>query len=173
MAPASRTLLQKILRGVGFATLGLAALAAIAYAIRSNPLGPISGRALRGELVATPVDDWSFTDEHSLIAVETRPAEPHSVTTICFTHEGVLYVPASGGSAKAWPHFAVSDPNSRILVDGRIYPVRLTRVTDASLVPDLRMAVAAKYDFVSADDPPAEDIWVFRVDSAIPDVAAE
>ena len=49
----------------------------------------------------------------------------------------------------------------------------MTRVTDASLVPDLRVAVAAKYDFVTADDPPAEDIWVFRVDSVIPDDAAE
>ena len=172
MAPASRTLLQKILRGLGIAALGLAALAAVAYATRSNPLGPISGRALNGELVTAPVADWTFTDDHSLIAVETRPAAPHSVTTVCFTHGGVLYVPARGGSAKAWPHFAVSDPSARILVDGRIYPVRLTRVTDASLVPDLRAAVAAKYDFVSANDAPADNIWLFRVDSAPPGVAA-
>jgi hypothetical protein len=173
MAPGSSTRLRKILRGLGFAVVGLAALAALAYVTRSNPVGPISGRALSGELVAAPVVDWTFTDEHSLIAVETRPAEPHSVTTVCFTHDGVLYVPAMNGSAKAWPHFAVSLPSARILVDGKIYPVQLTRVTDPSLVPDLRRAVAAKYDFVSADTPGVEDIWLFRADSIVPAVAAE
>ena len=43
----------------------------------------VSGRALSGTLVTSPVDNWSFTDEHEFIAVETRPAAPHSVTVVC------------------------------------------------------------------------------------------
>ena len=165
-------MLRKILRGIGFTVVALAAVAALLYATRSNPVGPISGRALSGELVATPITDWSFTDEHSLIAVETRPAAPHSVTTICFTHEGALYVPAQGGSAKSWPHYAVSDPSLRILVGDNIYPVRATRVRDETLIPSMLAAAAAKYDFIAADGEIPEDIWLFRIDSIPPDVAA-
>jgi hypothetical protein len=167
-----RTLPRKIARLTGYAVVALVVISAVVYANRSNPLGPVAGRGLSGELVVTPVDDWSFTDDVSLIAVETRPAAPHSVTTVCFTHEGVLYVPAQGASAKSWPHYAVSNPQTRILVDGKIYPVRATRVTDEALALALRSAAAAKYDFVSGDAPP-EDVWLFRIDSRMPDVASD
>ena len=165
-------MLRKVLRGIGLTVVGLVAVAALLYVTRSNPVGRISGRALSGELVSTPVTDWSFTDEHSLIAVETRPAAPHSVTTVCFTHEGALYVPARGASAKSWPHYAVSNPSARILVDGRIYPVRATRVQDESLIPTILAAAAEKYDFISADAEIPEDVWLFRIDSVQADVAA-
>lgn len=171
-ASASRSRSQKLLRGAVYAVVGTAAVAALLYATRSNPVGPVAGRALSGELVATPVDDWSFTDEHSLIAVETRPAAPHSVTTICFTHEGVLYVPAQGGSAKSWTHYAVSNPEVRILAGGRIYPARATRVTDTSRVEELTASAGGKYDFVAGDALP-EDVWLFRMDSRAPDVASD
>jgi hypothetical protein len=164
--------MRRIARAAGYAALAVVVIGAVVYANRGNPIGPVAGRSLSGELVTTPVDDWSFTDDVSLIAVETRPAAPHSVTTICFTHEGVLYVPAQGASAKTWPHYAVSNPEARILVDGKIYPVRATRVTDEKLAPQLREAVVAKYDFVSGDDVP-EDVWVFRIDSATPAVASD
>ena len=165
-------MLRKILRGLGFTVVALAAIAALLYATRSNPVGPISGRALSGELASTLITDWSFTDEHSLIAFETRPAAPHSVTTICFTHEGVLYVPAQGGSAKSWPHYAVSNPSARILVGDKIYPVRATRVRDESLIPTMLAAAAAKYDFIANAGEVPEDIWLFRIDSVAQDVAA-
>ena len=173
----SRTRLQKIARGLGYAAIVLVALAALVYATRSNPMGPIAGRTLSGELVAATVDDWSFSDDSSLIAVETRPAAPHSVTTICFTHEGVLYVPAQGASVKSWTHYVVSNPSARLLIEGRIYPVTATRVVDASLIPDLTQAIAAKYEFVreaiGEGGALPDDIWIFRMDSVAPDVAAE
>lgn len=159
-------MLRKILRGLGFAAIALVAIAALLYATRSNPVGPVAGRALSGELVSAPVTDWSFTDEHSLIAVETRPAAPHSVTTVCFTHEGALYVPARDGSTKSWPHYAVSDPTARILVGGKIYPVRATRVEDETLIPAMLAAAAEKYDFLSADAEIPDDVWLFRMESA-------
>jgi hypothetical protein len=165
-------MLRKILRGLGLAVAALAAIAALLYATRSNPVGPVSGRALSGELISTPVTDWTFTDDHSLIAVETRPAAPHSVTTVCFTHEGALYVPAQGASAKSWPHYAVSNPRARILVDGKIYPVRATRVEDTTQVPTMLAAARAKYDFISDAGEIPDDVWLFRMDSAAADVAA-
>jgi hypothetical protein len=164
-------MLRKILRGLGFGLMGLTAVAALLYLTRSNPIGPISGLALSGELVSRPPRDWSFTDEHMRIAVETRPAAPHSVTTICFTHQGVLYVPAQGGSAKSWTHYAVSNPRARILVGDKIYPVHLTRVLDESEMPDRLAAASEKYDFNPSERDMPEDLWLFRVDAGGPGVA--
>ena len=161
---------MRIVKWLGIAVLVLVAVGAIAYATRTNPVAMIAGRQLSGELVAEPVQDWSFTDEHQLIAVETRPAAPHSVTTICFANEGKLYVPANEASTKSWPHYAVSEPRVRVKIGDKIYPVRATRVTDESLTLALTAAARAKYDI--AADREFEDLWVFRMDSAPVDVAA-
>ena len=159
-------MLLRILKGLGIAIVALAAIGAGLWTVRSDPWGPISGRALRGEIVTEPVRDWSFTDEHMTIAVETRPANPHSVTTVCFTHEGDLYVPAQSASGKSWPHFAVSDPHVRLKIGDRVYPAKATRVVDDSLSEALTAAARDKYDFPApADgDPAFEDVWVFKVE---------
>ena len=54
-----------------------------------------AGFWLSGELVESPVTDWSFTDEIPDILVETRTwyGIPHSVTTACIAHNGTLYIP--------------------------------------------------------------------------------
>lgn len=164
---------MKFLSWLGIGLLVLVAIGAVAYGTRTDPVWRISGRGLTGDVVTAPVTDWSFTDEHMTIAVETRPAAPHSVTTICFTHEGALYVPASGGSAKTWTHFAAADPRVRVKVGEKVYPARASRVTDTALVPALTAAARAKYDFPAGDDAQApQDIWVFKLESAATDVAA-
>lgn len=166
--------MKRVLKWLGAALAVLLALAALAYAARTNPIGPVAGRQLTGEVVAEAVEDWSFSDEHPLIAIETRPAAPHSVTVICFSHEGVLYVPAQNAPAKSWPHYAVSDPRVRVKIGDRIYPARATRVDDPELRPALIAAAAAKYDFELPQEPAAlDDVWVFRIDSATADVAAD
>ena len=162
---------MKIVRWIGAIVLVLAIGAAGAYALRSDPIGPLAGRQLRGPEVSEPVSDWSFTDEFDLIAVETRPAAPHSVTTICFTHEGALYVPATRGSAKSWTHYAVSDPRVRLKIGDKIYPARATRVSDTSQREAMVAAARAKYDF-EGDGSPPEDVWLFRMDAVGSDVAA-
>ena len=171
-ARSQRSRLSKLLRFIGYGVVALVTIAVLAWVTRSNPLGPIAGRALSGELVSEPVEDWSFSDESMLIAVESRPAAPHSVTTVCFTHEGALYVPAQNGSAKSWTHYATSDPRVRLLIDGRIYPARATRVTDPALFPELAKAAGAKYAFLADGDALPDDVWLFRMDSAAPDVAS-
>ncbi len=133
----------------------------------------MAGRQLSGEVVATPVADWSFTDEHTTIAVETRPAAPHSVTTICFTHEGALYVPAQSGSTKSWTYYATADPRVRLKIGDKVYAARASRVTDESLGPALIASARAKYEIEESNEAPTfEDVWVFRMDAPQPDVAA-
>jgi len=165
--------MKRALKWLGIGVVGLALIAALAYATRSNPIGPLAGRELTGEVVTTAITDWSFTDEHPLIAVETRPAAPHSVTVICFSHDGALYVPARGGSAKDWPHFAVSDPRVRVKIGDKVYPALATRVEDPELRRVLIAAAAGKYDFeVPQESGGLDDVWVFQIESAPPEVAA-
>ncbi|MBW2416771.1 MAG: hypothetical protein JRG76_19925 [Deltaproteobacteria bacterium] len=165
--------MKRILRWAGVAVLGLAVIAGVVYATRTNPIAMVAGRQLTGTVVSEPVTNWDFTDDHQLIAIETRPAAPHSVTTVCFTHEGALYVPAQGGAAKSWPHYVVSDPRVRVKIGDEIYPAVATRVTDASLQPALIASAAEKYDFELPQGPDAlEDVWVFRIESAPAEVGA-
>jgi hypothetical protein len=154
---------MRILRWLGIGALAVAAMGVVVYATRSNPLGPISGRQLTGEVVTAPIADWTFTDAYMTIAVETRSAAPHSVTTVCFTHEGELYVPAQGGSQKSWTRFAVSDPRVRLKVGDKVYPARATRVTDASLAPALTAAAQEKYGNARQDASVFEYLWIVLV----------
>src|ERR1700751_6312233 len=52
------------------------------------------GLWLKGNLVTTPITDWSFTDQVSTVEVQTRSRFliPHSVTTYCVCYNGRLYL---------------------------------------------------------------------------------
>ncbi len=144
------------------------ALAAGLGLLGNQPCGPLPGKALEGEVVTEPVTDWSFVDEHARCQVEVRPSEPHSVTTYCFAEEGVLYVTAIMGESKKWTNFAVTEPDARIRIGERIFPVRMERLDDPA---DRRTAAEAAYRrHHDGAEPPAdfevkEDRWYFRVTS--------
>jgi len=151
----------KVLKILGAALGALVVLAALAWLFRSNPIGPISGRAVTGTVAAYP-DDWSFSDEHSTIAVEVRPEAPHSVTTICFVHDGALYVPAQSGSTKDWTGYVVADPRVRLKIGDRVFEAAATRIEDAD--PETFLTSAGKkYPQVASQDEIPEDIWLFRI----------
>ena len=141
-------------------------LAAVLYPFRRDPIAIIAGKQLTGSEAAYPAD-WGFSDAHDLIAVEVRPDDPHSVTTICFVFDGVLHVPAQNGSEKEWTSMALDDPRVRVKVGGTIYPGRAVRVTPDDLAPYLAV-MAKKYAARLADrdpdqEPPA-DVWLFRIE---------
>ena len=155
---------MKLLKIAGGVILTIALFAGIAWLLRSDPMGPISGLRLSGDEVAYPAD-WGFSDDHFTIAVESRPDDPHSVTTICFVHEGSLYVPAQDGSDKKWTHYVVADPRVRLKLGESVYPARAVRVVDAA--PESFLASAVKKytemaDRLSGDLP--DDIWIFRIE---------
>jgi len=154
---------MKTLRILGWVVLGLALLAGLAWLFRSDPIGPISGRALRGAEAAYP-SDWAFSDEYTTIALESRPDDPHSVTTICFVHDGALYVPAEGGSTKRWTGYVVADPRVRLKIGDGVYPARAVRVEGVE--PETFLGSAGKkYPQVAeADGELPEDIWLFRIE---------
>ncbi|MBW2242852.1 MAG: hypothetical protein JRH01_12785 [Deltaproteobacteria bacterium] len=154
-----------ILKRIGQVFLVVAALAAVAYLFRSDPIGPIAGKQLSGPEVSGWPTSWSFSDEHDLIAIELRPDDPHSVTVICFVYNDVLYVPSQGAAEKDWPQMALADSRVRLKIGDAIFRARATRVTDESERPAMFTAAAKKYPRLAESEselPP--DLWLFRID---------
>lgn len=90
----------------------------------------IPGGALTGNVVAGPVDDFSFVAEAGLCALETRPTFPHSITVNCFTDGPELYVGCMGCEDKVWSTYIANDARARIKVGDDIYAVTMNRLTD-------------------------------------------
>ena len=123
------------------------------------------GLRLSGEVVSAPVTDWSFTDNAGLIQLQTKTRYllPHSVTVVCFRHAGDLYVPSRGAEEKFWVSNVLRDPDVRLRISGRIYPVRAERATgDHS---QLLEAIAKKYPDIGRNEESARGLWFFRMTS--------
>jgi hypothetical protein len=145
-------------------TIGIALVVALASIGCIDPEDTRPGTRLTGELAATPTD-WSFTNEHRLIAIEVQTPYlvPHSVTIWCAEVDGQLYVGAREPETKRWPGWADQHPDVRLGIGERTYEVRLVPLDDAERLARLLTAYAAKYDLppASADSPP---IRYWRVD---------
>ncbi|MBW2241028.1 MAG: hypothetical protein JRH01_03505 [Deltaproteobacteria bacterium] len=80
----------------------------------------VPGGALSGEVVETPVTDWSFVDD-MFIHLETRPADPYSVELNYIVREGKLYIDPSEG--KRWLAHIRADSRVRVRFSGKVYPL--------------------------------------------------
>ena len=110
------------------------------------------GLWLTGEVVTTPVTDWSFVNHindpvrRNFIMIQTHTwyGIPHSVTTGIVGRGNRLYVhahsdPARLASAqfpydKAWTANVARDPRVRLKIAGKIYEVTLALITDRAEV---------------------------------------
>ena len=154
---------MKILQWTGVAVGALAILAGALHLLRTDPIYMISGKRLSGDELPYPAD-WSMCNDHETVAVETQVDDPHSVTTICFIHDGDLIIPAMNGSDKEWPAKVLRDPRIRVKMGNHVYPARAERITEVSM-PDLLASIAVKYPQIAERDPAdaPQDVWLFRV----------
>ena len=61
----------------------------------------------------------------------------------------------------------------RVKIGDKVYPALATRVEDPELRRVLIAAAAGKYDFeVPQESGGLDDVWVFQIESAPPEVAA-
>src|SRR5262245_38690606 len=156
-------------------SLAVAALT-LAVLVGCAPRDRRPGLWLSGELVREPVGDWSFTDAEQLIFVETRTwyGIPHSVTTVCATEGGALYVPSvySGGGefpeARFWNRNVVRDPRVRLQIGGRLYERQAVVVDDEAERATAIAAFARKYpfwrDLVAKPEAERPQVFLFRMD---------
>ncbi len=154
--------MKKVIKILSHIILTLAFIAYIAYQFRTDPIGILAGKRVTGEEMAYPAD-WSFSNDHMLMAVETRPGNEHSVTTIGFIHKGDLHIPARDGAEKTWPTYVASNPMVRIKVGDSVYPAKLNRV----MQPDreaMLASMAEKYPQAASQDPAAmASVWIYQV----------
>jgi hypothetical protein len=157
-------------------SLAVAALS-VALLVGCAPHDRRPGLWLSGEVVQEPVGDWAFTDAVPEIFVETRTwyGIPHSVTTVCATDGGALYVPSlyfddgEFPEARFWNRNAVRDPRVRLQIGERLYERRAVVVDDEAERATALAAFARKYPFWRelGEKPEAERprIFFFRMDA--------
>ena len=111
------------------------------------------GLWLKGDLVTTPVTDWSFTDKIQTVKVQTRTwyLLPHSVTTFCVAYNGQLYLTSVYRPGIEYPHGrnwnanVARDPHVRLKIGNQVYDRTLSYVTDPAEKAGVLQAKTKKY----------------------------
>ncbi len=127
------------------------------------------GLWLTGDRVTEPVADWSFTEDHLEIFVQTRTPYliPHSVTTYCAVYEGDLYLFSAyyqGGvfpDERGWNRNVMRDPRVRLKIGDRVFDQTLSHVTDAETREAVHASAVAKYQQWSS--PGLENVHILLV----------
>jgi hypothetical protein len=156
---------MKLLATIGKVVAALAVLCIVAFFaprfVHDGPLGPVPGGPLRaGELFELPVSDWSFATDVAEIELQLE-SQRISRTTWILVRGGAAYVPCAL-AGKKWHLVAQQDGRAVLRIEGRRYPVTLTREDDPSLREFARAEVERKYARV----PSAEGgVMFFKVTS--------
>ncbi len=131
-----------------------------------GPCSMVPGGRLNGDVATEVPEDWSFVNELGTCALETRPADPHSVTVICFSNAGTLYVGSMGAPAKRWPEYVLEDPRVRYRAGERIYELRATLVENED---ERRAAFRARHrldgEELAADVEVPDHYWIFGLEA--------
>jgi hypothetical protein len=140
----------------------LAVAAFVAARVHDGPLGPLPGGPLvAGTTVAEPVADWSFAADVPEIELQLD-SQSKSRTTWILVKDGKAYVPASTAypPGKTWHREALKDGRAILRIEGKKYPVTLTKVDDEALAASMRPIVEKKYPRT-----PEGPAWIFAVTS--------
>lgn len=136
--------------------------------VRVTGFGPhdrTPGLWLTGNLVTTPVADWSFTDKIPTVKLQTRSwyLLPHSVTIDCVSYNGQLYLSSvyPMGTSRSWVDNALRDPRARIKIGNDVYDRTLSPVTDPAEQEHVLQARSRKYPELKIR--PNSTIHVFHV----------
>lgn len=130
-----------------------------------NPHDRTPGLWLTGNLVTTPVADWSFTDKYPTVKLQTHTwyLLPHSVTINCIAYNGQLYLTSTypAGTRKSWDDNVFRDPHVRLKIGDQLYDRTLFVVTDPAERTGELAARARKYPQLKIA--PNSTVNVFRV----------
>lgn len=144
--------------------------------LRFVGLAPQDQRAglwLTGDLASMPVTDWSFTDDHAEIYLQTNTPYfiPHSVTVYCASYQGDLYLLSayySGGTypdMRSWNRNIVRDPRIRLKIGEQLFDQTVRYVSDESIRRPVYDALGAKYP--DWERPTFENMHILAVEPAV------
>ena len=145
--------MKKLWKVLGLILICLILLLVVLRATGLDPHERIPGLWLNGDLVTTPVADWSFTDEFQTVKVQTNTwyLLPHSVTTYCVAYNGQLYLTSVYRAGLEYPHGknwtanVARDPRVRIKIGNQLYDRTLSYVTDPAEKAAVLEVKAKKY----------------------------
>ena len=161
--------MKTVLRIAGVIVICLVLLLVVLSVTGLEPRQRTPGLWLKGNLVTTPVTDWSFADHVDTVKVQTRTwyLIPHSVTTYCVALNGRLYLDsfypegAEYPHGRSWNENVARDPHVRLKIGNNLYDVTLVHVTDPAEKAALREAKAKKYPQLRI--PPDPRVQLFHV----------
>ena len=127
------------------------------------------GLWVSGELVTTPITDWSFTQAIEEIFVETRTWYyiPHSVTTYCSIYNDQLYLFSAyyqGGEfpeTLIWNQNVMRDPHVRLKIGNQLFERTVSWVTDATEKEGVLQTFIEKYP--EWQSPGIDNVHIFLV----------
>lgn len=128
------------------------------------------GLWLSGEVVNTPVIDWSFTDKIDHIMVETRTPYflPHSVVTNNFSRDGQLYLTSTYSKGmvfpkdKFWTANVARDPRVRLKLGDKVYEMILVLIVDRTEAATVLESKWKKYPKMRPGGPPGGAVHVYH-----------
>ena len=161
--------MKTLLKVLGVIVVCIALLLVVLSITGFGPHGNTPGLWLKGNVVTTPVTDWSFTDKYETINVQTSTKYllPHSVTTYCVSYDGQLYLTSVYRAGLTYPHGrswnedVARDPHVRIRIGDQLYDRTLSRVTDETLRQTVLAAKRKKYP--QQKIPPTSTVILFHV----------
>ena len=157
---------MRILRGLLYLILLIAlGIGGVAIGARFND-GPIAifpgGPLIAGETIDAPIDDWSFAADIEEIEMQLMAQETSRITWIV-VHETKAYLPVSLGfpPGKTWHKVADENGAAIIRIDGKKYPVSLSRVMDEGHASQIDGSLSKKYPPLPGGE--GSERWYFEV----------
>jgi hypothetical protein len=160
---------KTLLKVIGVILVCVVLLLVVARITGFEPNARRPGLWLKGDLVTTPIADWSFTDKIQNIKIQTNSwyLLPHSVTINCVSYKGQLYLDSFYAAGLTYPHGrswnedVARDPHVRIKIGDQLYDRTLAHVTDPGEQEAVNEAKFRKYPDLKL--PPGGTIVLFRV----------
>ena len=116
--------------GIVVAVVVVVILAALIVPI--NPEEQRPGTRLSGTWTTQQSPDWSTIRERQKVHLQTATwyQIPHSVTTVSFVRDGVLYIPCGNCANKRWPKNVARDSHVVVRVNDTLYPLTMSKIVD-------------------------------------------
>jgi hypothetical protein len=161
----------------GVAVLMIVVAGGIGIWTTTCPCNRTPGFMLLGDVQSAPVTDWRFVNDVPLCQIQMYAGiMPHAVNLNCMaTPDGHLYLSCSACETKFWGRNVEENEHGRLRLNGRVYPVVFSRVTDpaeldkawAARVKKLQVYGEAPYNPTPPPDAKRPKNWsTFRLRSA-------
>jgi len=141
--------MKTLLKVIGILVVCVVILLVVLRITGFEPHDRTPGLWLKGNVVTTPVTDWTFTDQVPTVKLQTQSwyLLPHSVTIDCVAYNGQLYLTSvyPAGTRRSWDENALRDPHVRIKIGDNVYDRTLVSVADPAERAGVLEAKGKKY----------------------------